>query len=499
MNTKSYPAVKINQWQNQWDELEWDTENYRRKPNPFFYILSMSAKDLIKLSNVYARDLNNAQNRAEDLGIQRMHNKNRSKKIKEFIKYGYPYCDFNAAVRADPERIKMKKPGWLPTGIVINLLHTPKIENDLSTGVVEEDQIHIEDLPNSNIAEMRLPNSYNEKSNWTPTYLSPIEIIDGQHRLFAFKDDSPQGYTKEAEEFYFPVIAFIDLDVSWQAYLFWSINVSPEKINPSLAYDMYPLLRTEDWLEDNPLVHKIYREARAQEIVEVLWSYPNSPWYRKINMLGEKGSPYIKQTTWVRALVKAFFKREGLFHTFKNRRILPWSRPQQAAFIIYLGQKIFHKIELLIENDKDSWPNNINSNTSLNDIPLIDVAWSGKKSLLNMDSGIHALCMVINEYFCDPIKFDILAEWKQFEEFDNNLENVEFVLKLLPTLKNIDELGVGLNTHIDNLTSKLASFDWRSSQADSLTDEERQQKQTYRGSGGYNILRDHIIIHMQEA
>jgi hypothetical protein len=45
------------------------------------------------------------------------------------------------------------------------------------------------------------------------------------------------------------LVAFHGLDLSWQAYLFWTINIKPKRINPSLAFDLYPLLRSENWLD----------------------------------------------------------------------------------------------------------------------------------------------------------------------------------------------------------------------------------------------------------
>jgi hypothetical protein len=70
-----------------------------------------------------------------------------------------------------------------------------------------------------------------------------------------------------------------------QAYLFWTINIKPKKINPSLAFDLYPLLREQIWLESGETVH-VYRESRAQELTEALWATPMSPWHRRINILG---------------------------------------------------------------------------------------------------------------------------------------------------------------------------------------------------------------------
>ncbi|MFJ1288495.1 hypothetical protein, partial [Acinetobacter baumannii] len=78
-----------------------------------------------------------------------------------------------------------------------------------------------------------LPAKYNVK-DWNPD-LKPIEIIDGQHRLLAF--DESDDYDGDFE---LPVVAFYDLDITWQAYLFYTINIKPKKINTSLAFDLYP-------------------------------------------------------------------------------------------------------------------------------------------------------------------------------------------------------------------------------------------------------------------
>ena len=112
--------------------------------------------------------------------------------------------------------------------------------------------------------------------------MNPIEIIDGQHRLFAFEEtDEIDGH------FEFPLVLFENIDISWQAYLFWTINVRPRRINPSMAYDLYPLLRTTEWLErvEGPVT---YRETRSQELTEALWSHPESPWQKRIGMLGRE-------------------------------------------------------------------------------------------------------------------------------------------------------------------------------------------------------------------
>jgi hypothetical protein len=148
---------------------------------------------------------------------------------------------------------------------------------------------------------------------------------------------------RTAAGFQLPVVAFHGLDISWQAYLFYTINIKPKRINPSLAFDLYPLLRAEDWLE-RAEEHVVYRDTRSQELTEALWSYPESPWYDRINMLGERGSKTVTQNAWIRALTASFVKAwesrggrtGGLFgeRFGKKEEVLRWSRAQQAAFLI---------------------------------------------------------------------------------------------------------------------------------------------------------------------
>ena len=89
-----------------------------------------------------------------------------------------------------------------------------------------------------------------------------------------------------------------------------------------MAYDLYPLLRTVDWLEtvEGPMA---YRETRAQELTEALWSHPDSPWYDRIGMLGrERGK--VTQAAFVRSLTISFVRgwsgsrRTGIGGFFRN-------------------------------------------------------------------------------------------------------------------------------------------------------------------------------------
>ena len=243
---------------------------------------------------------------------------------------GYPWATLR---KTEQDRFPdLKKPGWLPTALVVNVIKETTKREGLTPDPL--DLVRIE-KKGSNTAEIVIPEGA-ESPGWALRgRLRPLEVIDGQHRLLAFDDD-----TADKGQFELPVVLFEDLDISWQAYLFWTINISPKRIGPSLAYDLYPLLRTEAWLD--PVPGPIaYRETRAQELTEALWSNPESPWYRRIGMLGrERGK--VTQAAFVRTLSESFIRRSdpvagrpgGLFGApvrSSGDTLLPWSRSQQAA------------------------------------------------------------------------------------------------------------------------------------------------------------------------
>ena len=288
-------AIKVKQWLPEWDEVCFDNENFRRKPRSEFYIFSISAKKLKALSDIRRRK-ENIEDGKIDTGIQRKHDAARSDEISRFIRIGYPCSEMSPGQLTNEVSQSLRKPGWLPTSIVVNIVGKEDKRN--GKNVSAQDLIFIEEY--SGQVFLNLPENFSE--SWTPEMLAPMEVIDGQHRLWAFDENID-------DDFELPVVAFWELDISWQAYLFWSINIKPKKINPSLAFDLYPLLRAQDWLENfqGPVV---YREARAQELVNMLWSDKYSPWYNRINMLGDKGlKGQVSQAAWIRSLMATYIKQ----------------------------------------------------------------------------------------------------------------------------------------------------------------------------------------------
>jgi hypothetical protein len=203
---KEIPAIKVNQWLKSWDDVQFDDE-YKSKPLPFFYLFSISAVQLKLLSGIVRRSTDEGTPRSDDIGIQRRHNPERSKAIREYVSYGSPYSELNVSQKRSGSFNNLKMPGWLPTAIVVNILNSG--ENRKKLKLFDEDTILIENQQNTTV-KIKLPNKFN-LSNWSPMGLHPIEVIDGQHRLWAFTNDF------EEKNFELPVVAFHGLDRSWQA------------------------------------------------------------------------------------------------------------------------------------------------------------------------------------------------------------------------------------------------------------------------------------------
>ena len=482
---KSIPALKVRQWLSDWNDIDWKPDENRAEPRHWFYQFSLPAAELRALSGIYPRSTQGRTRGSQDLGIQRGHDRKRSDEIREFVKYGYPWSNLTETKRSSGEFEDLRQPGWLPTAIVVNILTKEDIRTEGRVDPI--DLIEIGDGKNGD-AKVTIPCLGPDRK---PQNVPPIEVIDGQHRLWAFDDRPLEG------EFELPVVAFVGLDRSWQAYLFYIINIKPKKINASLAYDLYPLLRTEQWLTKFE-GHVVYRETRAQELVDLLWSHSSSPWHHRINMLGETGNKglMVTQASWVRSLLASFIKSwegrgtsiGGLFGSAVNehRTILPWTRTEQAAFLILVGQTLKREIS----EQNEPWMQDLRKNTTLG---VEDPAFFGTHNLLNNDQGVRALLQVVND-LCF-VRADELQLYKwggERHDEDSEEESIELSIESLKQRERI-------HAYVRELAKSLASYDWRASSAWDLTEEERTLKATYRGSGGYRELRRDVLRHLNRA
>jgi DGQHR domain-containing protein len=485
-------AIRFKQWLPEWDDFDFDPAQHRRKPEDYILLFSMPAVQLRALSGVYRR----TREREGGEGLQRLHDPKRSAAIRDFVRFGHPYSSLPRAARNEASGA-MRKPGWLPTAIVVNIL----TESDERRGrkVAAEDLVKI--APDDSArAELTLPYA-DQLERWMPKGLEPFEVIDGQHRLWAFDEALTDGSLPG--DFELPVVAFTGLDVGWQAYLFWSINVSPKRINPSHAFDLFPLLRSAEWLETLSDL-RIYRQARAQELTEFLYNQPESPFHNRINMLGEssKTAPPgagVTQAGWVQAITTSFLSTgsgrsvRGLFAADITPATgpLPWSRPQQAAFLITL----WNAIEAAVRNPQLNWVVPlIQPDGQQNLDPSPELAFTGSRTMLNQEQGIRGVLAVANEVFFS------LAQLRP-ELFDLGTSVVagvatspEDVTTALAELDNTE-----LRQLIAGFAAAIAEFDWRSADAPGLDEHLRLMKRAFRGSSGYVALREQLFSHLATA
>ena len=478
---KEVPALKCRQWLAAWSDLEWKPEEFRSRPPEFFYQFSLPAVHLRALSGVRRRTTDRASG-AEDLGIQRRHDPRRSAEIRRFIESGYPWSTLSDRKRASGEYADLRQPGWLPTAVVVNIL-TPDARR-YGQSVSDADLVRVEP-EDDRAATVVLPSGF-DGPNWTPGAAPPIEVIDGQHRLWAFEGEPPAGV------FELPVIAFVGLDLSWQAYLFFTINIKPKRINPSLAFDLYPLLRTEDWLTRTD-DYWFYREVRAQELVDLLWSCSGSPWRHRINMLGEFEGPRgaVSQAGWVRSLLVSLMKPGagartrigGLFASdiAEGPAPLPWTRQEQAAFLIHAG----NLLRDAIGDNTEPWAVALRG-AAEEGPPDGDPAFLSPDNLLNQDQGVRAFLQVLNALCVLSVESLELDSWRSGH--DSEASDDEAIRLSLATL-----LGTPLHGYLRELGTELSQYDWRASRAPGLTEDARLRKAAFRGSGGYRTLRDDLL------
>jgi hypothetical protein len=463
------PALRFKQWLAEWDDYASVKNAQGNKPGPYVYMFSMRAGDLRFLSDVYRRK----REKGVAEGIQRFQDRSRTAKIQRYVRFGYPYGDLPQGLRK-PENDHLRKPGWLPTAIVINILQPGDKRRGRTVSAAKA--VGIEDADGRSKLIIPAIDGYGDED------LPPFEVIDGQHRLWAFDQETADGLIPD--DFELPVVAYFGLALTWQAYLFWSINVSPTRINKSHAFDLYPLLRSQDWLDQVGEL-TVYREARAQELTNLMYALEESPWHYRINMLGEKGAGSVSQNAWVRALTSSLLatgkgtSRPGLFQADLpgDEAPLGWGRGQQAALLVAFWNDMKAAVT---EGHRHFW---VQAYGDKGARPFED-----RTSLLNQDMGVRAVLSVLNDILFSEAGAWRLGEWEVPSPEDANSE--EEAKQALALVGN-----AAFRAKLTELAQGLARFDWRSLDAPGVKGDEVQEvlKRSFRGSGGYTALRIEVL------
>lgn len=497
---KKIPLLKVNQWLKSWELSDWAPD--LPEPPHEFYIASVPLRVLRGLAGVSRRTIEDRKLVDKHAGYQRAHQLSRSKNIARYIQFGYPLSNQK---NLDPEEHrKLVHPGWLPTSILVNIIQPgetrrragkdSKLDVAHAIKITSEGAFHSLNIPEV-VEAARVRGQ--ERS------LEPIEIIDGQHRLFAVDELGKDVYDDEYEV---PVVFFNGLTESWQAYLFWVINVEPRKINTSLAFDLYPELRSQTWLESGEGV-KVYQEHRAQELTEVLWRHASSPWKDRIELHGGRKEGHVSNAAFIRSLMVSFVRRwgkenriGGLFGSIDGNgveKVLPWKRSQQAAFLI----ACWTHLHIAVKKSSAPWVMALREERAKSEQLLEqsdfekNSAFSGANTLLSTDQGCRVIFIVFNAMSQLAYSELDLEEWESDEVSDKpNDGDVSLALAEFEQLPKPNQFLKSIAQTLVN-----GGMDWRTSGAKSLSPEQSQMQAAYRGSSGYSLLQRECFKRLAES
>jgi hypothetical protein len=191
--------------------------------------------------------------------------------------------------------------------------------------------------------------------------------------------------------------------------------------------------------------------------------------------------------TFVRSRDKG--KIGGLFGapSTPQDEVLPWSRTQQAAFLIFLGIQVRDAVGHV----QAEWAKQIRKSESSDKAKEGDPAFASPVSLLTADVGIRGLMFVANDLCCLKVSSLSLSKWTSDDSAEPDAASIT------GAVKSLSKTDVG--KFLQKMAGHLARFDWRSSAAPGLTPDEVTVRKTLRGSGGYREMRRLLLEHLATA
>lgn len=361
------------------------------QPIGSFYISSIGYKDLLSIS--YA-DIRKIDQEAKDndnfdtyLGIQRQVSPSRIKEIEAYVQ----------TIDAT-----------FPTSVI---LHIHSTEEFLDGKRISEWSEEVIDRNRDRIVLYR--NIEIDKETHTMFIRKGedvAQILDGQHRL-----EGLRGFVNRAESiqdsltFDLNVTIFVDLDLDDQAQIFSVINKAQTKVNKSLVYDLYEYER--------------YRSPQktAHDVVRLLNRRDDSPFYRKIKILGsaeDSERETIAQATFAEAIIKSISKdpmkdrddlrRGGLFSKSKVEEL-----PREKYVFRYYF--LNNKDEFIVKNlmnyfgaVSQRWPS----------------AWKNKSegNILNKSTGFLALMRLYRDLVRMIGNYEDIIPLSAFSEYFSRIQ-----------------------------------------------------------------------------
>lgn len=185
----------------------------------------------------------------------------------------------------------------------------------------------------------------------------------------------------------------------------------------------------------------------------------------------------------------------GLFGASKNQNdlLLPWNRPMQAAVLLYAGSAM----RLSVKKSKAVWAEQLRSFNTSDLFQDDDAAMFGSNSLLATDQGIRGFLSIVNDTLFVSADDLELGQWTW-----ESVYATASAKKLAATEEQAQSAALAsfkktaCASFLDDLTVRLAEYDWRTSATPGLTETDRVMKLAFRGSSGYRELRKRLLEHL---
>jgi DGQHR domain-containing protein len=178
------------------------------------------------------------------------------------------------------------------------------------------------------------------------------QIIDGQHRVKGLED-----WTLEDGEFQLPVSIFVGSDISTDATLFATVNLTQTKVNRSLGFDLFELAKSRS------------PQKTAHDVAVVLDSTESSPLYKRIKRLGVATKGRLMNETLTQAtivdMLLPYLSSEPMVDRqyLLEGKTLSWPTPREAMkqifripFIQEQDEKIVNSVWNYLDAVKSKWP-----------------------------------------------------------------------------------------------------------------------------------------------
>jgi len=331
------------------------------QPIGSFYLTKMTWSDLLSIAEADIRRIEqeNQQTASLDtyLGIQREVNKSRVKEIGEYVR------TFDAT---------------FPTSIIL-AIQSETVMNDTEEVRLSD----YETLSKDPKLEDRQNIFFSDGFLHVRRSKGIANILDGQHRLEGLRSGFTDSleFNDNAKNFELNVTIFLDIDVDYQAQIFSVINKAQTKVNKSLVYDLYDYAKSRS------------PQKTAHDIVRVLNRMEDSPFFRRIKILGkatDKGNETIAQATFVELII-GYISTDPMMdrHLLKNKSKLPSTTSDKKLvfrrfFAVQKDEVILNILWNFFTAVAQRWPESWNNIT--------------RGNILNKSTGIIALMRLLRDF-----------------------------------------------------------------------------------------------------